>query len=410
MAKKVTQKQVKKAVKTARKHPKAVVAVAIILVIVIAVAAVVWYFKFGPGKKGGGHEGEVASGTLAEVKEAEFSIHFLELGNKYNGDCTLIKCGNTEVLIDAGSRTDSAATINAYLSDYVTDDKIEYVISTHAHQDHIAGFVGKNTDSGKDGVLYTYDVGTIIQFAGHNTNSGIYNSYVSAVAHAKDNGAAVYTALQCWNNEDGAQRSYDLSAAGDGSLTLNVLYNYYYENVTDDENDYSVCVLLTRTAEDNTKSHYLFTGDLEGTGESYLVDRNTLPEVELYKGGHHGSKTSSTDKLLSVIKPKNVVVCCCAGAPEYTVNNNNTFPTQQMIDNVSKYTDKIYVTSLATGLPEKNDNGNYVSQSYSGYTSMNGNIVFYRKDELMKLYCSNNDTILKDTEWFKENRKWKSTE
>ena len=36
---------------------------------------------------------------------------------------------------------------------------------------------------------------------------------------------------------------------------------------------------------------------------------------------------------------------------------------------------------------------------------MNGNIVFYYKDEL-KLYCSNNTTVLKDTVWFKENRVW----
>ena len=40
------------------------------------------------------------------------------------------------------------------------------------------------------------------------------------------------------------------------------------------------------------------------------------------------------------------------------------------------------------------------------YTSMNGNIVFYTKDGTLKLYCSNNSTVLKDTEWFKANRKW----
>jgi hypothetical protein len=41
---------------------------------------------------------------------------------------------------------------------------------------------------------------------------------------------------------------------------------------------------------------------------------------------------------------------------------------------------------------------------------MNGNIVFYLyigEDEdkgTIKHWCSNNDTILKDTEWFKTNR------
>ncbi|MDE6850634.1 MAG: MBL fold metallo-hydrolase, partial [Clostridia bacterium] len=96
-----------------------------------------------------------AASDKEDIVNSEFSIHFLELGNKYAGDCTLIKCGDTEVLIDAGSRTNSAATINEYLSRYVTDDKIEYVIATHAHQDHIAGFVGKGSGNNKDGVLYT---------------------------------------------------------------------------------------------------------------------------------------------------------------------------------------------------------------------------------------------------------------
>lgn len=42
------------------------------------------------------------------VTEGELSIRFLELGNKYTGDCTLIKVGDVEVLIDAGSKRDSA--------------------------------------------------------------------------------------------------------------------------------------------------------------------------------------------------------------------------------------------------------------------------------------------------------------
>ena len=35
-----------------------------------------------------------------------FSVHFLELGNKYTGDCTYIKYGNVDILIDCGSRSE----------------------------------------------------------------------------------------------------------------------------------------------------------------------------------------------------------------------------------------------------------------------------------------------------------------
>ena len=68
------------------------------------------------------------------VKSQDLSIHFLELGNKYTGDCTLIKTGNVEVLIAAGSKTSSIDTITSYLNQYVEDKTLEYVIVTHAHE------------------------------------------------------------------------------------------------------------------------------------------------------------------------------------------------------------------------------------------------------------------------------------
>ncbi len=385
MAKRNVNKAVKKA---AKKYPKAFIAVlAVILVIAIAVLAVMYVKKIGPFKPA---EPPVATGTKAEIVNADLSVHFLELGNKYTGDCTLIKVGNTEVLIDAGSRKNSAATISAYIDEYCTDGVLEYVIATHAHQDHIAGFVGNTSGTEKTGVLYKYEIGTLIQFSLTNATSAIYNEYCQAVEYAKSRGTEVYTAKQCWYETDGAKKKYYLD---DGNnISLNVLYNYYYDNKTEEENDYSVCTLLTQVTPENT-FNYLFTGDLEESGESYLVDNNSLPRVELFKGGHHGSYTASTEKLLNKIKPKNVAVCCCCGTTEYTSNKNNTFPAQAFIDRVAKHTENIYCTTLIT------------DYANNGFTSMNGNIVFYYKDEL-KLYCSNNTTVLKDTDWFKENRVW----
>ena len=71
----------------------------------------------------------------------------------------------------------------------------------------------------------------------------------------------------------------------------------------------------------------------------------TLPHVELYKAGHHGSPTSSNDCLLSKIQPEIVCVCCCAGGTEYTYNYQNTFPGQAVIDRIAKYTDRMYATT-----------------------------------------------------------------
>lgn len=350
------------------------------------------------------------SSPEALIKNSDLSILFLELGSKKTGDCILIKCGETEVLIDAGAEKGSAVEIKSYLDEYV-EGELDYVITTHADQDHIAAYVGTGSGNDRTGILYGYDVGTIIKFSRTNKTTQIYKDYLNAVSYAESRGAKVYTAEQCYNQTDGASRQYYLD--DEKSISINILYNYYYFNKSSDENNYSVVTLLTEELADGNK-HYLFTGDLEKDGEKrlaeyyksvpaeYRTEYNILPEVELYKAGHHGSKTSSTDALLSVIKPKNVVVCCCCGSPEYTLYNENTFPTQIMIDNVSKYTDNIYVTSLAIKVPEVVDGK--ISEKKWEYASMNGNVVFYDTGGKLNLYCSNNDTKLKDTEWFKNNR------
>ena len=48
----------------------------------------------------------------------DLSIHFMELGNEYAGDSIYIKAGDTDILIDAGSRASSTDTTAAYIDRY----------------------------------------------------------------------------------------------------------------------------------------------------------------------------------------------------------------------------------------------------------------------------------------------------
>ncbi len=317
---------------------------------------------------GDGSDGETPP---EETVTTDMSIHFLYLGRKVSGDCTLIKVGNTEVLIDAGATRGSVDTIVPYIKEYCTDGVLEYVIATHAHEDHIAGFVG---EYGTDGVFSNFVCETIIDYTGQKTNSGISKDYKTWRDKEVEEGATHYTALECWNETNGAKRSYTLGE----SITLNILYQKYYEQPTSNENDYSVCVLLSQN--DN---HYLFTGDLESGGEDSLVESNDLPKCKVYKGGHHGSRTSSSMKLLNVIQPEIVCVCSCCG-------DKNGFVHQEFIDNVAKFTDKVYVTTYAAS---------------SGPLPLNGNIVVScLEDGSVTVNCSNNNLLFKETAWFKENR------
>lgn len=332
-----------------------------------------------------------ASDKVPSFANGELSIHFLELGNKYAGDSIYIKSGDTDILIDAGSRDSSASTIVSYLDQYVEDGKLEYVIATHSDQDHIAAFVG---NSSNEGILSYYDVDMIIDFPLTNKTGSketqVLRNYYALRDQKVESGTIHYTALECYNEENGAQRTYQLSEG----VELEILYNYYYENKSSDENNYSVCVMINQG--DN---HYLFTGDLEEEGEEQLVDYyngigNPLPQCVLFKAGHHGSPTSSTTKLLEVIRPQYVVVCCCAGSPEYSDNLPNQFPSQDFIDRIAPYTDKVYVTTMIET----------VSGSSWTHQLMNGNIIFNIRKSNIEVICSNSDKILKEWDWFKENR------
>lgn len=371
------QRKVEKAAKRAAKKHPILVLVALFLVVAIVGVCVLH-------KKRIIHipflDGIIPQDQAQEdIITDDLQIHFLELGNAYTGDCTLIKTGNVEVLIDAGSRKGSAETIVPYIQRYCKDGVLEYVIATHAHQDHIAGFVGT---ASTEGVLESFVCETIIDYPLANTTSAIRAEYEALREEEVAAGAKHYTALECWNNENGAARSYTLAE----DITLNILYQKYYEETTSDENDYSVCALLTQG-----NNHYLFTGDLEHKGEASLVENNNLPKCKVFKGGHHGSPTSSTANLLQVIEPEIVCVCCCCGSDEYTDNIANMFPSQAFVDRIAPYTDKVYVTTI-------------VSDNAAGFESLNGNIVVTSNGGQVGVQCSNNNVLFKDTDWFKENR------
>lgn len=385
------------------KKSKKTLALLAVLVVIVVIAVVVIYFvkpELFKGANGGDGNGngntQISQGELGDITSSELSIHFIKFDNDKAGDSTLIKCGDTEVLIDAGSTQSSSVTIKNYINQYCSDGKLEYVIATHADQDHIAGLVGTSSGGNYNGILYSYDIGTVIRFDKTNKetttktgNPTLYGRFETAVDFAVENGAVEYTGLQCSKETDGASKTYYLNQSNTVSMTI--LYNYFYEHNSSDENNYSVCMLLKQDLGEGNVKNYLFTGDLEEKGEEYLVQYNTLPEVELFKAGHHGSPTSSNDCLLSVIKPKYVSVCCCAGTDEYTDTPANQFPSQAFINRIAPYTDCVYVTNM-------------ISDNADGYEPMNGNIVFFVKDNEIKLWCSNSIKKLKEWDWFKNNR------
>lgn len=88
----------------------------------------------------------------------------------------------------------------------------------------------------------------------------------------------------------------------DSELQLNMLYPWLAGN---GENHDSLVLYLQ--IKDRS---FLLTGDLDELGEEYLIQRYPTLSVDVLKAGHHGSRSSSSDKLLAALQPKQVIVSC----------------------------------------------------------------------------------------------------
>ncbi len=99
-----------------------------------------------------------------------------------------------------------------------------------------------------------------------------------------------------------------------------------------DENDSSLILYGTIN-----KNNFLLMGDASKKSEEVLLDNYNLPEISILKVGHHGSNTSTSSDLLETIKPKYALI---------SAGQNNKFghPHQETLDNLNKFSVKIYVT------------------------------------------------------------------
>lgn len=87
----------------------------------------------------------------------------------------------------------------------------------------------------------------------------------------------------------------------------------------------------------------LFTGDIEEIAENeilnYYSSNINLLKSDVLKVGHHGSKTSSTDKFLKAVSPKIAVI----GVGK---NNNFGHPNKDVLDRLKGLNISIYRTDL----------------------------------------------------------------
>ena len=217
----------------------------------------------------------------SELKEKDgdmlsrLEVHFLDVGQ---GDATFLSCDGYTMLIDAGNN-DKGTAVWSYLKNQGVE-RLDYVIGTHPDADHIGGL---------DVVLYKFDCGTVF-LPDVKNDTRTYEDVVQ-VMEEKD-----YPVTMPVVGE-----TYSL---GEASFTI-IAPNRDYGS---DLNDASVGILV-----EHGSNRFLFTGDAEETAEADILANGQDISADVYKAGHHGSNTASTEEFLQEVNPAYAVISCGEG-------------------------------------------------------------------------------------------------
>ena len=82
---------------------------------------------------------------------------------------------------------------------------------------------------------------------------------------------------------------------------------------------------------------FMFMGDASITTEKEIINKYNLPNIDVLKVGHHGSRTSSSEEFINEINPKYSII---------SVGKNNRYghPNKEVLDNLNQ--SKIYRTDM----------------------------------------------------------------
>lgn len=123
------------------------------------------------------------------------------------------------------------------------------------------------------------------------------------------------------------------------------------DKISEDRNENSIVFLLR-----HQKRKFLFTGDLSKEGEARIVENFSLPEIDILKAGHHGSKTSSGEILLAAVRPKLAVIS--------VGRNNFGHPAEEVINRFKEQSIKYLRTDQSGMITVISDGKNIYLKSF----------------------------------------------
>ncbi|SJZ96117.1 MBL fold metallo-hydrolase [Selenihalanaerobacter shriftii] len=245
----------------------------------------------------------IAAGCNENVTASSTNVvvHFIDVGQ---ADATLLQFPNDQImLIDGGNNDDGKRVVN-YIK-RLGINKIDYLIGTHPHEDHIGGL---------DNIIYNFKIGKVyMPRVTHNTKS--FEDLLLAIKDKQRKILVAKAGVKLINKEN-----------------LKVKIIGPIKNDYGDLNNWSAVIQVKHG--DNS---FLFTGDAEAQAERDLIKKRDNLKVDLLKVGHHGSNTSTTQEFLEQVNPEYAII-------SVGLNNNYGHPSPFILKKLKDRKISIYRT------------------------------------------------------------------
>ena len=233
--------------------------------------------------------------------EGQLVVHMIDVGQ---ADCFLLVQDGMTAMVDCGTRSSGKDAV-AYLQELGVT-KINYVIGTHPHDDHMGGMYD---------VITNFEVGTVI------------------IPDSREGDITANWYMKLMNELQTGEYEVHYAQEGDiYELEDAVMQVLAAETDVSNTNNYSIVMKVSFGQMD-----MIMTGDAETEIEEKILESGVNIDAEILKLGHHGSDTSNSEAFLDAISPE-------YGLISSGVGNKYEHPIKEIMERLEEREIEVYRT------------------------------------------------------------------
>ena len=238
---------------------------------------------------------------------SDLEVDFLDVGQ---GDAILIKTPyGQNVLIDGGSDNIVIKRLSENLGWW--DKKIDLMILTHPHDDHVTGLID---------VIKRYKVEKIL-YTGVVHSSPNYLAWLELIRDRKIQLIII-------------DRPQVIELGGNCELQIIYPRGSLLGKEVSNLNNSSIVVKLVYG-----QTKFLLAGDIELEAEQELLNSGIDLGADVFKANHHGSDTSNSQEFLQAVQPEIAVI-------QVGVDNNFGHPSRRVIKRLERIGAQVFRNDL----------------------------------------------------------------